>query len=220
MTVAVAIEVATKRCFATALDWPGWCRAGRDEQAALDNLIAYGGRYGAVVGRVSPEFAPPASPSGLAVVEHLPGTSSTEFGAPGSPPSSDAAPVGENELERLEAIVRACWEALDATVAAAQGVALTTGPRGGGRALDAIVRHVTEAEGAYIRRLGAKVAPETGLSAVHEAFVAAVEARARGDVPDTGPRGGTRWPARFAVRYAAWHVLDHAWEIEDRTPAQ
>jgi len=24
------------------------------------------------------------------------------------------------------------------------------------------------------------------------------------------------WPARYYVRRAAWHVLDHAWEIEDR----
>jgi len=41
-------------------------------------------------------------------------------------------------------------------------------------------------------------------------------ARARGELPDFGPRGGSRWSPRFAVRYAAWHTLDHAWEIEDR----
>jgi hypothetical protein len=49
-----------------------------------------------------------------------------------------------------------------------------------------------------------------------EAFVEAVFARARGDLPDTGPRGGRRWPAAFAIRRSAWHALDHAWEIEDR----
>jgi hypothetical protein len=32
-----------------------------------------------------------------------------------------------------------------------------------------------------------------------------------------GPRGGKRWSARYFVRRAAWHVLDHAWEIEDRS---
>jgi len=26
------------------------------------------------------------------------------------------------------------------------------------------------------------------------------------------------WPARYAIRRTAWHVLDHAWEIEDRSP--
>lgn len=25
------------------------------------------------------------------------------------------------------------------------------------------------------------------------------------------------WPARYAARRIAWHVLDHAWEIEDRS---
>ena len=25
------------------------------------------------------------------------------------------------------------------------------------------------------------------------------------------------WPTRYAARRIAWHVLDHAWEIEDRS---
>ena len=34
-------------------------------------------------------------------------------------------------------------------------------------------------------------------------------------LPD--PRTTKRpWSPRYAVRRAAWHVLDHAWEIEDR----
>ncbi|MGI8847592.1 MAG: hypothetical protein ACR2GX_04910 [Candidatus Dormibacteria bacterium] len=37
-----------------------------------------------------------------------------------------------------------------------------------------------------------------------------------------GPTDGTPlrergWPARYAARRIAWHALDHAWEIEDRT---
>jgi hypothetical protein len=24
------------------------------------------------------------------------------------------------------------------------------------------------------------------------------------------------WPPRYFMRRAAWHILDHAWEIEDR----
>ncbi len=34
---------------------------------------------------------------------------------------------------------------------------------------------------------------------------------------DGAPLGGRRWPARYAARRIAWHTLDHAWEIEDRT---
>jgi hypothetical protein len=29
--------------------------------------------------------------------------------------------------------------------------------------------------------------------------------------------GDRRWPARYAARRIAWHALDHAWEIEDRS---
>jgi hypothetical protein len=28
------------------------------------------------------------------------------------------------------------------------------------------------------------------------------------------PKG---WPPRYAARRIAWHALDHAWEIEDRS---
>ena len=28
---------------------------------------------------------------------------------------------------------------------------------------------------------------------------------------------GKRWPPRYAARRIAWHALDHAWEIEDRS---
>jgi len=43
-----------------------------------------------------------------------------------------------------------------------------------------------------------------------------LQARARGELPELGPRGGKRWPAPYAIRRSAWHALDHAWEIEDR----
>jgi two-component system response regulator DesR len=34
---------------------------------------------------------------------------------------------------------------------------------------------------------------------------------------DGTPLAGRRWPARYAANRIAWHALDHAWEIEDRT---
>jgi hypothetical protein len=45
-----------------------------------------------------------------------------------------------------------------------------------------------------------------------DALAAAVEGR----LPVAGPRGGKLWTPRFFVRRVAWHLLDHAWEIEDR----
>jgi len=85
---------------------------------------------------------------------------------------------------------------------------------GGGRSLEGIVTHVLDAERSYASMAGGRVAKG---SPVHDAFVAAVVTMARGEVPATGPRGGRRWPTPYAIRRAAWHVLDHAWELEDRT---
>jgi hypothetical protein len=38
----------------------------------------------------------------------------------------------------------------------------------------------------------------------------------RDEIPDRGPRGGRVWAPRHFVCRVAWHVLDHAWKIEDR----
>ena len=43
--VDVVLEVGRKRVFACAVDWPGWCRSGRDEESALESLAAYAERY-------------------------------------------------------------------------------------------------------------------------------------------------------------------------------
>lgn len=47
--VAVYLEVGEKKTFAGALDWPGWCRSGKDEAAALQALFDYGPRYAKVL---------------------------------------------------------------------------------------------------------------------------------------------------------------------------
>ncbi|MGA9161658.1 MAG: hypothetical protein WB297_12460 [Actinomycetota bacterium] len=44
----------------------------------------------------------------------------------------------------------------------------------------------------------------------------ALEHAVRERVPTAGPRRGKRWVPGYFVRRVAWHVLDHAWEIEDR----
>jgi len=31
------------------------------------------------------------------------------------------------------------------------------------------------------------------------------------------PLADKRWPTRYAAHRVAWHALDHAWEIEDRS---
>lgn len=212
MAHRVVLEIGSKRVFAAALDWPGWTRAGRDEGTALEHLQDHADRYAAVVASVG-GFDPDDE---LVVVERLSGDASTDFGAPGAIAAADRDPVDAAALTRLEKILRTCWAAFDGAAALAEGRVLATGPRGGGRDLETIRNHVREAEQAYVRRVGGTPPKGASSAETHEAFLTWLGARARGDVPDEGPRGGKRWPTRFAARYAAWHVLDHTWEIEDR----
>ena len=50
------------------------------------------------------------------------------------------------------------------------------------------------------------------IAELRKAIVAALGERA--DEPPAGRKG---WPHRYAARRMAWHVLDHAWEMQDRT---
>jgi len=202
--VEVYLEIGAKRVFAVAVDWPGWCRAGKDEESALQALIDYAPRYAKVVGR-SAGFRPPKKVSELKVTERLKGDATTDFGAPGAIPKSDRGRLADSELVRLEKLFDRCWVSFERAAKLAKGRALAKGPRGGGRNLAQIREHVSGAEESYAAQVG-----------LRGDLKPAVRARAAGELPDRGPRGGERWPARFAIRRAAWHVLDHAWEIEDR----
>jgi hypothetical protein len=222
-THEIYLEIGQKRTFAAALDWPGWSRSGRDEAAALQALLDYGQRYAQALAPSGLGFLPAAGLSAFRVVERAAGNAATDFGAPGAILPRDGLPVEPGEPERWEKILKACWGAFDAARQAAAGKELRTGPRGGGRDLEKIVRHVVEAEAAYLSRLGGKVKlsgvepPELALPAVRQEILDTLGAAVRGEVAARGPRGGLRWTPRYFVRMAAWHALDHAWEIEDRT---
>ena len=47
----VYLEVGSRRTFAAAIDWPGWCRMGPDEATALQTLLDYGPRMRAFCAR-------------------------------------------------------------------------------------------------------------------------------------------------------------------------
>lgn len=132
----------------------------------------------------------------------------------------DRRDISADELDRFIQLHLAAWRALDKAADRARGKKLApAGPRGGGRELDKIREHVTGAEGGYANAVGGRMPGGEAADAymVQRAFVDAVRARARGEIADRGPRGGVRWPARYAIRRSAWHALDHAWEIEDRS---
>src|SRR5690348_16494347 len=139
--VRVAIETGPKRVFATAIDWPGWSRGARSEDDALEALRIYGPRYAGVVSASVP-FSLPSDPKAYRVEERVTGGAGTDFGVPSNVIKADEEPVDDAELDRLNAILRACWAAFDAAATAAGGVELRKGPRGGGRDLAKIVGHV------------------------------------------------------------------------------
>ena len=64
-----------------------------------------------------------------------------------------------------------------------------------------------EAERSYGRKIGVRVPPRTPWPEQRAELAAALR---------TGTSEGA-WPVRYALRRFAWHVLDHAWEIEDKS---
>jgi len=196
----VYLEVGQKRVFACAVDWPGWCRSGRDEQQAIDALVAYAPRYAPVA-----EKAHLTLPRDLdiQIVERLTGNATTDFGAPGIVPQVDRQKMTAAEARRTVALLEAAWATLDEVVASAPA-SLRKGPRGGGRDRDKVVEHVLSAEEGYARAVGVKATIEDRRQLLIETI-------------RQGEPGERRWTPRYAARRTAWHALDHAWEIEDRS---
>jgi len=214
---AVYIESGTKRVFACALDWPGWCRSGKNETQALEALAAAAPRYAVVAAAAGLPF-PTSTGDTFDIVERLPGSADTDFGVPRAIASRDTEPLRAREADRLAGLVRASWRVLE-QVAAGAPAHLRKGPRGGGRDRDAIVAHVVGAEAAYARKLGIRESPPLpdDLAAITALRAAIVNALA---TPSDGAAVIEKgWPQRYAARRIAWHVLDHAWEIEDRSDA-
>ena len=218
-TVEVYVEAATKRVIAGAIDYPGWARVGKTEEEALAKLIAYRDRYAPIARRAG--HALPRGEPTLEVVERVRGGATTDFGAPEGRLSGDGAPLAATERKRLVALVEAAWATFDAAAERAHGRQLAKGPRGGGRALTKIVAHVLEAEEGYLGALGSRRPKEPASVAARVPVIRALalavfEARAT-DAPLADPaRTQKPWTPRFWARRAAWHALDHAWEIEDR----
>jgi hypothetical protein len=211
----VAIETGSKRVFAFALDWPRWCRAAKDEATALAALAAYAPRYAPVAKKARIAFDP-KSAAAFRVVEHLAGTATTDFGAPDSVARRDTRPLAAPEAKEIAALLNAAWVTFDAVISGVPAE-LRKGPRGGGRDRDQIADHVLGAEGAYVRKLGlALKAParddRRGIAEFRAAITQVLGKPSNGKaLVDRG------WPQRYAARRIAWHALDHAWEIQDRS---
>lgn len=194
----IYLERGRSWVFACSLEWPGWCRRGKGDDAAVQAVWAYVPRYSQVVGA---DFRPGA----IEVVGTVDGGMATDFGAPTKLGQWDQEPLAGQELKRFVAILGACWTEFD-SVAARVPEELRKGPRGGGRDRDGIVEHVRDAERSYARSAGLRLPPRTPWEAQRPQLAAHL-----GSGGNPGP-----WTARYAIRRSAWHVLDHTWEMEDR----
>ncbi len=217
--IAVFLEVTPEQTVASALDWPGWCRAARDEDAALAALASYAGRYAPVAGQAGVSFPVTVA---FDVVERVPGGPATAFAAPECrrpfpqvTAGADRVTVTTAAARRLAGLVSAAWTAFD-QIAAASPAELRKGPRGGGRDRDQITGHVIGAETAYARKLGVnRKHPAAGdIAAIGE--LRAAIAVVLGAPSDGSPPVAGGWTTRYAARRIAWHILEHAWEMQDR----
>ena len=204
MTVLrIGLEVGRTWTFASALDWPGWCRRGQGQDDALNRLLEYAPRYKKVAGRGFEVGTPK-------VVGRVEGNATTDFGAPGMRGPWDDEPLDARETARQVKLLRAAWTAFDKAAAAAPAE-LPKGPRGGGRDRDGIREHVRESERSYARKLGVRLPPRTPWDEQRDAIAAALTGAGGGGA-------GGAWPPRYLIRRTAWHVLYHAWELGDKTP--
>ena len=205
-----------KKAVAFAIDWPGWSRGAKAPDLALATLESYRRRYRpiALAAGMADEFDI-AGP--LDVIEDRIGTGSTDFwGISFSPSSFEQGQMDDTEIDRKINLLRASWAFFD-SVAARVSAEMRKGPRGGGRNRDRIIRHTirTESED-FAKRVGLRI-PEggaltpDGLVAHRESYVAAIRAYNGGE-----GRRMVSWTLPFLIRHSAFHVMDHAWEMEDK----
>ena len=214
--VRVMVETGkNKRVVACAFDWPGWDRSVRQGHDVLAALDSYRPRYAKVAARagLGAEFTAAGE---LDVVERVDGIGMTDYyGVSGRPASPELEQMTDEQIDRKLRLLRAAWQTFDET-AMLVSAELRRGPRGGGREKDRIIRHVNGAEiDEFAPKVGIKVPRETrddpdALRSYRDDFVDAVR--------DHHERGASArsWPLQFLVRRCAWHMLDHAWELEDR----
>jgi hypothetical protein len=213
----VLVEQPTrgKRWVAVAADWPGLERGAKTEDEAVERLARYLPRYLPIAkrARLGAEFA---TQTRLDIIGRYPGTGSTDFwGISFAPSPLDREPFDASRFNRQVRLLHAAWAEFDQT-AARVSAELRPGVRGGGRSRDEIVRHVLATEGGdFSRRVKAESDLEelltpAALARHRERFVEAMRAW----YAEGKPLG--KWTIPYLLRHTAYHVLDHAWEMQDR----
>jgi hypothetical protein len=215
----VILEVGKKRrVVAGAMDWLGLDRWGTSEDDSTDKVVSYLPRYAGVAERAGLARAFGRARD-VEVVERVPGSSSTDFwGIAHVPSQIEREVLPPADLERRLDLLGACWAYFD-EVAARTSAELRPGSRSAGRSRDQIIRHVYGSEPEQFSR---KIEIRTELEVV---LTPKGRARHRQDYLEAiraynaESKPARTWPIQFLVRRTAHHVMDHAWELEDRDPA-
>jgi hypothetical protein len=218
-TLRVILEMGRKRrLVAGAMDWPGLDRWGTSEDDAIGRLLSYVPRYAGVAQRAGLASAF-AQARDMEVVERVPGSSSTDFwGIAHVPSQVERDFLSPAALERRLDLLRACWAYFDDLAAHVSGE-LLPGPRSAGRSREQIIRHVYLNEPEQFSR---KVEVRTPLADLLDPHGLAAHRRAYRDAIrayNAEGKAARTWPIQFLIRRTAHHVMDHAWEMEDRSPA-
>jgi hypothetical protein len=215
----VILEIGKKRrVVAGAMDWPGLDRWGTSDEDAVAKLASYLPRYADVAERagLAKDYAKTRD---VEVVERVPGSSSTDFwGIAHVPSELEREVLPEPELERRLTLLEACWAYFDDVTKRIKDE-LLPGSRGGGRTREQIIRHVYANEPEqFSRKIEVRTPKEIvltpdGLAAHRQMYLDAIRAYNADGKP------ARTWPIQFLIRRTAHHVMDHAWELQDRDPS-
>ena len=215
-TLRVILEMGKKRrVVAAAYEWPGLDRWGSSDDDALSKLDSYLPRYASVAERagMAREFGRQRT---VEVIERVPGSSSTDFwGIAHVPSETEREVLSATDLERRLDLLQATWAYFD-DVSEGVSTELLPGARGGGRTRDQIIRHTIANEPEQLsRKVEVRTPREVvltpgGLAAHRSDYLEALRAY------NADGRPARTWPIQFLIRRTGHHVMDHAWEMEDR----
>ena len=214
--IRVTLETGPKgkKVVAVAPDWPGLERGATTGEAAIERLLSYLPRYATVTKLAGIEAAFATVPV-VDVVEHYPGTGSTDFwGISFAFSGIDQQAMSGETLERELTLMRACWAFFD-DVRSRVSAEMQRGPRGGGRDRAHIVRHTLAVEQDWAKKLGLLTPQDpmlttAALNAYRDDYSNAIRAL------HSQSKMARTWPLRYLIRHTAFHTLDHAWEMEDK----
>jgi hypothetical protein len=204
--VDVILEVGPKRrTFARVDEWPGWCRSGRDETAAMSAVAACRERYAGVVASAGLSV----QKGELRVSERISGGAVTDFGALARAAEHDRAALTRAQLNRYGAVLAAAWAAFEAAFADVPIKHREVKPERG-RAPQDILQHVVETDLMHLsgiaatsfRKPAARVSA-ADLRAVHARIVDALATVRVGTAYEPVARFGFDWTPRFVVHRSA-----------------